>query len=443
MRIVVVCLLLCFTFTAAAQPDADVQVDEISITSSLDAFGLEVQAAEGFITNMGTDAYQDISLTATVYDADDNVIGEGFGYPVLACGEALLPDFALQPGMSETFSVPLDLFEFDAEIERVDIAVDAQAVTPDPAMQRLTPADGLTEVTPRETVQVEWLEPNLLRYSVGCWRDIFNERSWYEYDLNTGASTAIEHPRANDITDTTRRQINLTDPLFFSRSFFIFGPGERRAVYQNDLNTIVTAEPDGSFLRVLYDRLATMSLQGIYFPEPAGGVFIASYHGGPGDEVRYLTANVNGQQLSQHPMFSLPSVTSPGVAATGQRVIIGAEIDGTTGYYIKATNTDFIELLFEVDALPGNNWPPPVYHIDAENQRRLYVAQPSGDGAALLCYNRESATLHNLTDLPLRLDSGDRAWMWLSPDAQTLALAANGIFGGLWLADLSAFTACD
>jgi hypothetical protein len=33
--------------------------------------------------------------------------------------------------------------------------------------------------------------------------------------------------------------------------------------------------------------------------------------------------------------------------------------------------------------------------------------------------------------------------MWLSPENTTLALAANGVHGGLWLIDLTRFEACN
>jgi hypothetical protein len=243
------------------------------------------------------------------------------------------------------------------------------------------------------------------------------------------------------VTPALQSAIDLTDPLFFARSALRFGPGERRAVYQTDINTLVTIEPDGSFIRVLFDRLANISLQRVYFPFSSGGVFIAYYHGGFGDDVLYLTANVDGRQLSQHPINSLPSIILPGVAPTGQRVIIGATIDEVTGYYLRATNTEFTELLLEAD-LPGNNWPPPFFQIREDGERFAYLVRPVDGQARLQCLNVDSRALVDMTALPLQLDSDERAFMWLAPDGATLALAANGVEGGLWLIDLNQFDTC-
>lgn len=435
-----VCALLLAALPAAAQPD-DLIVAEVTVVTATDAFGLPAQTAVGFLTNRGQMAYESITLYAEAYDASGALIGEGFGYLVKACGEALLPAFALQPGMSEPFAVPLDLFG-DGEIDRLEITPQAAATAPDPAMQRPAAADGITEVTAREVVAVEWIDAQSLRYSGGCWRDVFTNRPWFTYDLNTRAVTGGPHPRASEITAETLRALRLEDPAIFNRSFFSFAPNERRAVYQETLNTLATTEPNGSFLRVLFEQIYNISLQGINFLRPTGGVFVAYYHGGYGDSVLYGTANVDGQILSQHPTVSLPSLIVPGAAPNGQRVIIAVEVDGVTGYYVRATNTDFSELLFEGDA-PGNNWPAPIYDVPDTGDLRVYVARPVDGTPTLQCFNRASRQLHDLTPLPLRLETDDRAWMWFSPQANQIALAANGVFGGLWLIDLAALPACD
>lgn len=439
---VAACLLalLLAALPAAAQVDG-LQADELQVIASTDVYGLPTQTAVGYLTNRSRAAFASIVLYAEVYDAGGALIGEGFGYLVKACGEALLPTFALQPGMSEPFAVPLELFG-EGEIDRVAIIPQAVALAPDPTLQRPTAPDGVTEVTAREVVAVEWIDAQTLRYSGGCWRDVFTKRPWFTYDLNTRAVTARPHPRAGEVTAETLRALRLDDPAIFNRSFFSFAPNERRAVYQETLNTLATAEPNGSFRRVLFDQLYNISLQGINFLRPSGGVFVAYYHGGYGDSVLYGTATVDGQALSQHPALSLPSLIVPGAAPNGQRVIIAAAVDGVTGYYLRATNTNFSELLFEGEA-PGNNWPAPIYDVPDTGDPRVYVARLVDGAPSLQCFNRVSRHLHDLTPLPLRLETDDRAWMWFSPQANQIALAANGVFGGLWLIDLAALPACN
>ncbi len=438
-RVVIGVFLVLIVSGSAAAQDINLTTDETTIVTGLDAYGQTISVAEGFLINQGDTAYNNISLLAEVYDASGTIIGEGFGYPVKACGEGLLPDFALQPGLSQSFSVPLDIFEDEAVIDRIEIFPQATAVDTQLAVQTPALPAGITQVTNREVVAVEWLDDNALRYSTGCWRDTFNNQAWHDYNIASGLQQPMPHPRANELTDTALGLINLQDPAQFNRSFFTFAPGQRRAIYQTDLNTLVTVEGDGSFQRVLYDQLYNISLQGVNFVRD--GILLAYYHGGYGDDVLYLTANITGQQLSQHPAISLPSTIVPGVSPNGQRVIIAATINGITGYYLRATNTEFQELLFEAEP-PGNNWPAPLYNITPEGARHIYIARPVDGQPRLQCYNPDSAILHDLTALPLQLATDERGWMTLSPNSNTIALMANGLHGGLWLIDLTAFEAC-
>jgi hypothetical protein len=439
MRQVVIGLVFLIVIGSVSAQDINLVAEETVIVTGLDAYGQQISVAEGFLINQGDTAYNNISLTAEVYDESGDIIGEGFGYPVKACGEGLLPEFSLQPGLSQSFSVPLDIFEEEAVVDRIEIFPQADSIDPLGGTQAPSLVNGITQVTNREVVAVEWLDDNVLRYSTGCWRDTFNNRTWYDYTISTGIQQQTPHPRAGEITPTMLGLINLQDPVQFNRSFFAFAPGQRRAVYQTDLNTLVTVEADGSFQRVLFDRLYNISLQGINFGRD--GVFLAYYHGGYGDDVLYLTANVGGQQLSQHPTISLPSKIIPGVSPNGQRVVIAATINDVTGYYLRATNTESQELLFEAEP-PGNNWPAPLYNITPENARYIYIARPVEGEPRLQCYNPDSRVLHDLMPLPLQLETDERAWMTLSPNGNTIALLANGLHGGLWLIDLTAFEAC-
>jgi hypothetical protein len=432
--------LLFFSSVAAAQSD-DLQPENVVIMTRVDAFGLERPFAEGALVNQGTEAYAEVNLFAEVYDADDELIGEGFGFLVGACGEALVADFVLLPGAEAHFSISLDIFfEPDAAIDRVEVlpegtAITAPETTPEPELP------GITQVTVREVVAVEWMDSQSLRYSVGCWRDVFTNRSWYSYDLNTGAEDMITHPRADAITGELQATIRLEDPALFNRSFFSFAPGSRRAAYQTDLNTLVTVEPDGTFPRVLYDQLYNISLQGINWHKDSG-TLLAYYHGGFGDEVIYLVANADGRQFSQHPNVSLPSRIVPGFAANGRGVVVATTVEDVTGYFLKSTTVDFTIPMFEAEP-PGNNWPAPFYEIPDSGARWIYIIRPVEGEPRLQCYNPDSLQLHDYTAVPLDLATDARAWTWLSPDNNTLALGATGISGGLWLIDLTQFPACD
>ena len=59
------------------------------------------------------------------------------------------------------------------------------------------------------------------------------------------------------------------------------------------------------------------------------------------------------------------------------------------------------------------------------------------------CFNLESRELHKLTPLPLNLSTDERASWSLSPENNTIALAADGVNGGLWTIDLGELAACE
>jgi hypothetical protein len=89
--------LIALARAASAQEIAikdDLAAENTSITTRVDAFGQEIQVAEGQIVNDGGAAYTGLSLTAEVYDPDGELIGEGFGFLVNACGAAGRSDVA-------------------------------------------------------------------------------------------------------------------------------------------------------------------------------------------------------------------------------------------------------------------------------------------------------------------------------------------------------------
>jgi len=442
-RVILTLIVLLLAVVVTAQEDSDSPGDglvaqDVEVLSMVDIYGQTVFTAEGVLINQSETAFSDIALIAEIYDASGTVVGEGFGFPVNACGTGLLPDFALQPQESQVFSVTLEFYADGAEIDRVDVR--AQGTSVDEALSPL-PDDlvGITRVTDQEVVQVEWTEPRAFRFGVGCDQDAFTALDWYSTTLDGEGVTLIEHPNTINVTDALLTQLGLTDPYLYNRSFLTFPVNTRRIVYQTDINTVLTAEPDGSFKRLIYDTLSRISLHGfIWLPE---GRFLAYYYGAYGEEVRYFTASLEGQLISASPFDVLPSTIIPGSTPDGGRAVIATTVDGITGYYLKDTFYQGNELLFEGNA-PGNNYPAPLYAINAAGQAFIYLIRLVNDAPTLQCFDMQIRQLNNMTVLPLELTFDSRAWTWLSPDGTTIALATNGEKSGLWLIDLNQLGTC-
>lgn len=434
--------IFCCLFIAAplfAAQLNDLVPQDITVVQRQDAFGQTVQVAQGRLVNQGSHAYTNISLSAEVYDADNQQIGEGLGFLVNACGAALAPEFALQPGESQTFDVTLELFDTDAPpIQRVVIFPDATVTTADASTPPAL-APGITPVTREEVVDVEWIDGQTLRYGVGCADDVFTALKWYQHDRTQQATTPIEHPKAALVTDALKTQTGLTDPALFNRSYLTFDPDGRRLVYQNDHNDLITAESDGSFKRVLYNTLYKHSLHGITWLD--NGNFLAYYFGAYGEPVLYFTATADGQPISAPLSVTVPSETVPGASPDGQQVVISGTFNDQTGYYLKSLVADANDLLFEAD-LPGNNYPAPIYAATDDDGAIIYMVRPVNGQAEFTCFDLAAHKSYDLTPLPLALKDDERGWMWLSPDQHTLALAANGMESGLWLVDLTQLPAC-
>lgn len=419
-------------------------VEASEITAGNDAFGQVVRYLDGVLTNTSRDAFENITLFADMLDADGNVIGEGFGGLVNECEQGLLPSFALQPGSSQQFRLQVELFE-DGDIDRFEIFPEGTPVDPEPL--ELSPTFiGITAVTEDEVVNVEWIDPITLRYAVGCDADIFINQTWYRYELGAEAPVRIVHPNTQDVTDALLQVTGLTEPEILNRSYLTFSPTSNRWIYQGDLNAVLTAEIDGSFRRLIYDGLGRLSLHGyIWLPE---GRFLAYYYGAYGDPVTYYTASVQGQLISRDAFNAVPSQTIPGPTPDGARVVITTTVDDVTGYYLQEAIFQGTELLFEAEP-PGNNWPAPIYYTDPNGQAYIYIVRPASTPGAddeqipvLQCFDMQTRTLNDLTVLPLDITTDERAWTWLSPDANTIALAANGVNGGLWLIDIPTFGRC-
>ncbi|MCU0498107.1 MAG: hypothetical protein MUF87_12215 [Anaerolineae bacterium] len=439
MRRIVFILLALWLMTAHAQAQDGLRLDGVEVVTRINEFGVENQLLEGRLVNRGQAALQNITLFAELFNVAGEVIGEGIGYPVNACGTGLIGDFTLQPGDQQRFSIALELYEDGATFERYEIDPQVTEIDPTPQIDMEHPA--IEAVSLEEVVSAEWIDPQTLAYGVGCERDVFTQWQWLQYTIDSPLSIPIDAPYQEWMTQPLLQQLGLVDPVIFNRSYLAFHPDDTRLVYQTDINTLVTAERDGSFRRILYNDLARFSLHGyLWLPE---GRFLAYYYGAYGDPVRYVTVSTLGQRISATIFDVTPSFTVPGPTPDGARVVITAEIEGVTGYYLTSTMTGASRLLFEDPTPPGNNYPAPIYVERPAGDAAIYLVRPLEDGTAELgCYHLAAEELSPLVRLPLQLTTDDRGWMWLSPDQTRIAIAANGQNGGLWLIDLAQLPPC-
>lgn len=414
-------------------------LEDAALTLQPDLYGREVLAINGQVRNTSDAAWTGITFFADLYDDADTLIGEGIGFVVNACGTGLLPDFALQPGRTQFFSLSLEIFAQDAALASVEIFPEAQATAPsDSAPARDLPA--VTTLSRDEVVQVEWIDETRLRYGVGCDADTFSYLTWTELDLTTGQQTPVDHPNADRITPTFLTNLRIEDEFEYRRSYLTFAPRSDRVVFQSSVNHFYTANPDGTARGFLWDNLSRYSLHGIIWQD--NDIFLAYYYGAYGEDVLYFTASATSGRISRSVYIVAPSQIVPGPTTFGTHVIIGATFDDLTGYWYRHVFLTERELLFEAD-LPGNNWPAPIYEDQLTPDRVVYITRPLDDGTpALQCYNMDSQTLTDLTPVPLDLTIDDRAWTWLSPEGGHIALAANGVSGGLWLVDLASLPSC-
>lgn len=433
LSLVIVALLMWLAATAVGQDAAQLILTETKIGSQPDGFGGQSPVVTGEVFNHGAQAYRNISITVEAYSADETLIGEGFGFLVDACGTALL-DHVVLPGAAQAFSAPYELFEDDA-VARVIVNVDGQPEAPVQSPQIDAPAVRLIERG--EVVMLEWLDDETLIYGSGCDGAVFTELDWRRYDLADHALSPMEHPAAAKVTaEMIERsgaamvtQSGEQNPDLYYGSRLTFPPGARRIVYQNDLHTIFSAEPDGSFKRLIHDKLHPYSLRGLTWARQSG-VFLAYYFGARGEPVHYFTADVEGRVLMGRLEELAPSLTAPGPTADGLAAVVGWRRDDVSGYFIDyAFGGD--ELLFEAE-LPGNNYPAPIVAGDI-----VYVIRSLAGAPTLQCFHRRTRELHTLTPLPLQISPAARAWSWLSPGGTKLAVAMNGTEGGVWWLDLA------
>ena len=398
-----------------------------------DGFGGEMLVATGEVFNHGSEAFGQLSLLVEALDDDGEVIGEGFGYLVDACGTALL-DYALPPGAVQAFSSPFELFA-EGSVANVKLSVDAKPAPMDSRPQVDAPL--VARVAQGEVVMLEWLDDENLIYGVGCAGAVFTELDWRRYDLADGSSSEIAHPDAARVTQEMLELADVTllsqsgerDPSLYYSSHLTFSPSARRVVYQNDLHSIYSAEPDGSYRRSIHRNLHRHSLRGFLWARNPG-VFLAYYFGAYGEPVYYFTAHVDGQMRSGWLENLPPSLIVPGVAPDGYAVVVGRRDGERSGYYWQGLYGDG-KLLLEAD-LPGNTYPAPLVTSD-----EIYIARPVDGRPTLQCMSRDTQQLETISALPLALERSARAWTWLSPNGRKLALGMNGVEGGLWLVDVA------
>ena len=422
---------------ARAQDEPELLLSNTRVGTQADGFGGERPVVSGDIYNYGSQAYANINILVDAYDAEGELIGEGFGFLVDACGTALL-GYALPPEGLQAFSAPFELFE-DGSAANVQVRIKADAVDHRLGAAATSPASRL--IARAEAVQLQWLDDETLLYGVGCAGAVFTELEWWRYSVPDHALSLTEHPAAQHINAPMIERSGAAmitqsgdqNPDLFYGSQMTFPLKARRIVYQNDLHTILSAEPDGSFKRLIHDALHKHSLRGFIWAEKPS-VFLAYYFGAYGEPVHYFTGDVEGKMLMGRLEDLETSQTVPGPAADGLSAVVGWRIDDREGYYLRYAYGSR-ELLFEA-ALPGNNYPAPI--VTRQGERRLIYVIRDVDGVpSLQCFDRGTKELRTLTPLPLRLTRESRAWSALSPDGSKLALAANGTDGGVWWVDLA------
>jgi len=452
MRQTLLLVILSFvTISCVLAQGDDLETNRVEIQMQINAFGIEEQIMVGNVLNTGDVAYDNVQVFADIFDEDDEIIGEAFGFLADQCGEAIL-DAPLQPGQSRRFLASVDIFE-EAEVDDWEIFLQGTEVDPEEAPERDV-ADGISQVAQGEVVRVEWEDDDTLRYGIGCDDGLFTDYDWYRYRVAQGIITPLdESPNAQYITDAFLLQTGINqltqsgenDSSLINNSYLTFPTQSTRIVYQNDIYTVFTSEVDGSFKRIIHTRLSQFSLQGyVWSPE---GNFVATYFGAYGEPVQYFTASASQGLISALLPNNTPSVTMPGITDDGRSVIIGgtfgdSEGNDVTGYWLSSAITQQREFLYEVDELPGNNYPAPAYYRNDASTRFIYVIRPVDDVPTLECFYREGSELYTLSELPLQLDTDERAWSFLSPDSTKLAIAANGDHGGLWIVDLEEVDSC-
>ena len=183
-------------FKASAQDAPELILSNTQIETRPDGFGGDTRVVTGEVFNHGEAAYRNISITVEAFDADEELIGEGFGYLVDACGSALL-DYALPPGRTQAFEAPYEIFAA-GEAALVKTMVEAEATAPAAAPLNESPL--ARQIAAGEVVALEWLDEETLIFGLGCDDAVFTELDWWQYHAPDHALKQIEHPDAHRVT---------------------------------------------------------------------------------------------------------------------------------------------------------------------------------------------------------------------------------------------------
>ena len=144
--------------TVVAQEEPELLLSNTQVGAQADGFGGETPVVSGDLYNYGSQAYSNVDIAVDAYDAEGELIGEGFGFLVDACGTALL-DYALPPKRMQAFSVPFELFE-DGSVASVQVRINADAVAFEPEPLATSPLTRL--IAQVETVQLQWQDDETL-----------------------------------------------------------------------------------------------------------------------------------------------------------------------------------------------------------------------------------------------------------------------------------------
>lgn len=427
-------------FNSTAQSaELPLTVSDPELAQTADVVGRPVWTASGTVTNDGTAAYLDVMLDGDVTDASGEVVGYAYGVLTDACGLGVLPDRPLEPGETAHYRLTIELDADDFMPAALDLSISGRETAAAASNPFLTYRD-ITTVYEGDVARIEWTRRGELRFATGCADDVYTAWQWHTVDVETGEYAAVElpYPDVREPAILDRLALDTDDILRHAR--IAYHPDSRRFVFQDRINTLLTAEPDGTFQRFLWDDLSRYSLQGyVWLPSER---FLAYYFGAFGEPVRYVTASVAGQTISVPLAEVTPSLIVPGPTPDGARVILAQAVDGVEGYYlVSTTNPANQTKLFEGEA-PGNNYPAPIFAASADAPTVLYIVRNIDGQARLQCFDMATQTLHTLTVLPLRLADDESGWSALSPDGRLLALAAEGRHGGIWLIDLTQYGAC-
>ena len=440
MRILAVLAFFAFGFSQVLSQDESpaLTISEPELAQRVNAFGVTEWYAAGRVTNEGSDAYLDVLFEADVSDEAGEVVGFAYGVLTDVCGLGVPPDRTLEPGESAPYVLTIELDADELVPAALDISVMATATAAAQVNPFLTYPD-ITTVYEGDVSRVEWTRQGELRFATGCESDVYAAWDWFAVDTETGEYESVELPYPDIREPVVLDRLKLEDDEDVRHARIAFHPDSRRFAFQDPINIFLTAEPDGTFQRLLWDDLSRYSLQGyVWMPEER---FLAYYFGAFGDPVRYFTGSTAGQTISAAVQDVTESLIVPGPTPDGARVVLAQTVDGVTGYYlVSTTNTANQTLLFEGDA-PGNNYPAPVF-APTEGGVYIYIIREIEGQARLQCYDLAAERLHNLTVLPLTLADDESGWSALSPDGALMALGAEGRHGGLWLIDLTQYEAC-